>query len=272
MGDLLKMLQYGFVQRALIAGLVITVCAALLGVILVLKNYSMMGHGLSDVGFMALTLALALGWSPIFVSVPIVIAASFFIMFVSQRRNIRGDVVIGMMATSSLAVGMIILSLNNGFSTNVRNYMFGSILAIGTADLIMSVVVGLITVAVFVLMYNRLFAVTYDESFASALGVKTAGYQLVIAMLTALTVVIGMRMMGTLLISSLVIFPAMTGKAIAKGFGGMVIWAGIIGAVCFLLGMVFTLVFDNVPAGASIVLMNVAAFATANVVRLCRKR
>lgn len=272
MNEFLKMFSYSFVQRALIGGMLISICAALLGVILVLKNYSMMGHGLADVGFMSLSLGLALGLAPMIVSVPIVMAAAFVIIYLSQRKNIKGDIIIGMIATSSLAIGIIIISLSSGFSTNVRGFMFGSILALSSSDMTISVILCIAVITLFVIFYNKLFIITYDTVFARAIGIKTVYYQMLIAALTAMTVVVGMRMMGTLLISSLIIFPAMTGRTLARSFKWVVISSAIVSAVCFLTGMVITMAAGNIPAGAGIVLVNIVVFALAQVFKQIKNK
>jgi len=256
MNDLMTMLSFDFVRRALLVGLLVSVCAALLGVILVLKHYSLIGHGLADVGFASLTLALALGLNPVLVSMPLVIAASFIIMYYSQKKGISGDTAIGIAATTALALGGIITYLSKGFNIDVGGYLFGSVLSIEKTDVILSVILALLVVGIFIIFYNRLFIITCDEGFAKASGIKVSFYQFLIAFLTAITVVIGMRIVGTLLISSLIIFPAVSAKKISKSFKGMIFTAAILSAVCFLLGM-FASALLNLPTGACVVTANV---------------
>jgi len=260
MDELLAYLSMDFVQRALVVGVLVSLCAALLGVILVLKNYSLIGHGLADVGFAALTLALALGLNPIAVSMPTVILASVIIMAYSQKKGASGDSAIGIAATASLAVGGVITYLSKGFNMDVGSYLFGSILSLEQEDVTLSLLLALLVLGLFVLLYNRLFLITCDEGFARATGVNVSFYQFIISFLTAITVVIGMRIVGTLLISSLIIFPAVTAKKLTKSFRGMVLVSGVVSAVCFLLGMLVSLTMD-LPSGASIVLVNVAVLA-----------
>ena len=256
MQDLIEIFQADFVWRALIAGIMISLSAALLGVILMLKRYSLIGHALADVGFASLSIAVAVGWSPLYVSLPIVIVASFLIMLISQKRAVNGDVAIGMVATASLAAGVIITNLTRGFNIDVYSYMFGSILSISKADVWRSTLLSFAVIAVFIVFYNRLFAVTFDESFARAGGIPVTFYQFLISLLTAVAIVIGMRMIGTMLISSLIIFPAVTAKKLAPGFKGVIFASALISVICFIAGFVLSCLYD-LPAGASIVMTNV---------------
>jgi len=253
---LIESAQHPIMIRAFVAGVLISLCAALLGVILVLKHYSLIGHGLADVGFAAMSIAVAFGLSPMAVSVPAVIIASFIIMAYSQKKGVAGDAALGTVAAASLAVGIIITSIKKGFNTDVSTYMFGSILAMSFADIIVSLVLAVIVIGLFILFYNRIFLITVDETFASASGINVTLYQFLISFLTALTVVVGMKMMGTLLISSLVIIPAVTAKKISRSFKSLVINASVISIICFILGMTASILF-NIPTGAGIVAASV---------------
>ena len=253
---LIEIAKYPFVIRAFAAGVLISLCAALLGVILVLKHYSLIGHGLADVGFAAMSAAAAFGLSPMAVSVPAVITASFIIMAYSQKKGVAGDAALGIVAAASIALGVIITSVKKGFNTDVYNYMFGSILAMSFADIIISLVLAVVVIGLFILFYNRIFLITVDETFASASGINVNLYQFLISFLTALTVVVGMKMMGTLLISSLVIIPAATAKKISRSFKSLVVNSSIISVICFILGMISSVLFD-IPTGAGIVAASV---------------
>ncbi len=259
-----EMLRYDFVWRALVVGAIVSLSAASLGSILVLKRYSMIGHALSDVGFAALSMALALGWPPIAVSMPVVVGASFAIMGISQNKRISGDVVIGMIATGSLSFGVIVTALTNGFNIDVSNYMFGSILTTTQQDVAISLALGVLVLGLFMVFYNRLFLITCDEDFAKASGLHVTFYQLLIAFLTAVTVVIGMRMMGTLLMSSFIIFPAVICRPFAKSFRALVIAAASVSLACFLLGL-FASFWFNLPSGASVVAVNVLVLAISRI-------
>ncbi|MCI8741901.1 MAG: metal ABC transporter permease [Lachnospiraceae bacterium] len=256
---ILEMLSYPFIVRALTGGMMVSLCAALLGVSLVLKRYSMIGDGLSHVSFGALSVALAAGWSPLKVSIPVVTLAAFFLLRITENSRVKSDAAIAMISASALAAGIIVTSLSTGMTTDVSSYMFGSILAMSREDVILSGVLSLIVLCLFVFCYNKLFAVTFDENFARAAGVWVEVYKVLIAVLTAVTIVLGMRMMGAMLISSLIIFPALTAMRVFKSFRGVVWCAGVLAGVCFFSGMVLSYGW-SVPAGASIVLVNLAAY------------
>lgn len=258
--EIINLLSYPFISRALVTGTAISFCAALLGVILVLKRYSMIGHGLADVAFAAVSLAVTLGLSPsrhIFVTLPVVIIASFIIMNMTKKGG-KGDIAIGMVSTGALALGIIITRIGSGFNIDVTDYMFGSILASSDFDMYLSLGITAVVVTMFVLFYNRLFLITYDENFASASGINVTFYRFLISFLTALTIVIGMRIMGTLLISSLIIFPAVTSRRLVTSFLSLVITSALVSVVCFLVGF-FASYYLNLPTGASIVGANIAA-------------
>lgn len=254
--EILNLFSYPFIIKAMIVGILVSICASLLGVILTLKKYSLIGHGLSDVGFAALSLAMAIGTSPILTAAPIIILTSFIIMYTSQNKNINGDIAIGIFSTGSLALGVTITALSKGFNSDVYSYMFGSILSMTTLDVISSIILSIIILSVFITFYNRLFLITCDESFAKACGIHVEFYQFLISFLTAITVVLGMRMMGTLLISSLIIFPAVSAKKIVKSFKALMILSALISVFCFVSGIVISFCF-NIPTGASIVLANI---------------
>jgi len=252
MQEIISLLSYPFIQRALICGIAVSFSAALIGVILVLKNYSMIGHGLGEVGFAALSLAVALNLPPLSVSIPIVIIASIIIMLISQKKGEKGDVTIALVASGALAIGVIITAFTSGFGADSYNYMFGSVLAMTTSDVILSILLTFVSLGIYIIFYNRLFLITFDEKFAKASGINVTLYQFLIALLTAFIVVIGMRMMGTLLISSLIVFPAIIARKTTVSFKGLVIVSGIISVICFVLGMMMSFFLD-MPTGAAIV-------------------
>ena len=237
MNVLSEMLSYPFMVRALFGGMLVSLCASLLGVSLVLKRYSMIGDGLSHVSFGALSIALAMGWSPLKVSIPVVVLAAFFLLRITENSRIKSDAAIAMISASSLAIGIIVTSLTTGMTTDVSSYMFGSILAMTKEDVVLSAVLCIIVLGLFVLCYNQVFAVTFDENFAKATGVNVGAYNMLISVLTAGTIGLGMRMMGAMLISSLVIFPCLTSMRVFKSFTSVVISSGILSLICFLLGM-----------------------------------
>ena len=259
MNVLSEMLSYPFMVRALFGGMLVSLCASLLGVSLVLKRYSMIGDGLSHVSFGALSIALAMGWSPLKVSIPVVVLAAFFLLRITENSRIKSDAAIAMISASSLAIGIIVTSLTTGMTTDVSSYMFGSILAMTKEDVMLSAVLCIIVLGLFVLCYNQVFAVTFDENFAKATGVNVSAYNMLISVLTAVTIVLGMRMMGAMLISSLVIFPCLTSMRVFKSFGSVVVSSGILSVLCFIIGMAASYQFST-PAGASVVVVNLLVF------------
>lgn len=270
MAAVLEMLSYPFMVRALIGGILISLCASLLGVSLVLKRYSMIGDGLSHVSFGALSIALAIGWSPLKLSIPVVVLAAFFLLRITENGKVKSDAAIAMISASALAVGIVVTSLTTGMTTDVSSYMFGSILAMSREDMCLSVVLSLVVLGMFVICYNKVFAVTFDESFAKATGVRVSAYNLLIAVLTAITIVLGMRMMGAMLISSLVIFPALTSMRVFKSFLGVVVSSGVVSVVCFFIGLILSYVY-SIPAGASVVVVNLAMFGGFSVVQMVKQ-
>lgn len=262
---LLELFSYSFITRAFIVGALVSLCASLLGVSLVLKRYSMIGDGLSHVSFGAMSVAAAVNLAPLAVSVPVVLAAAFLLLRLSENSRIKGDAAIALISSSALAIGVIVTSLTTGLNTDVCNYMFGSVLAMTKSDVVLSVVLSVIVIIVFILFYNKIFAVTFDENFSRATGVRAGLYNTVIAMLTAVTIVLGMRIMGALLISSLVIFPALSAMRVCRRFKTVVVLSAVLSLVCFFAGMVASYVFET-PVGASVVVMDLIVFGVMSLI------
>ena len=279
-------LGYKFIQRALVVGALVSLCASLLGVTLVLKHYSMIGDGLSHVGFGSLTVAMALGFvtadslpaflpaglrggieglcrgiaaNPLPFTLVVVLLCAFLLLRISEHSRMRGDSAIALISTSALAAGVIVTSMTSGMNVDVYNYMFGSILAMSASDVYVSLALSAVVLVLFVLFYPRIFAVTFDEAFARATGVKAGAYNMLIALLTALTVVVGMRMMGTLLISSLIIFPALSSMRLFSRFKAVTVCSAIVSVACFAVGMLLSCVY-SLPTGAGIVAVNLFVF------------
>ena len=266
-----QMFSYGFMRRAIIVGVLVALCAALLGVTLVLKRYSMIGDGLSHVGFGALCVALAMNVAPLAVSVPVVIISAFLLLRVSDTGKIKGDAAIALISSTSLAVGILVTSMTTGLNSDVNGYMFGSILAMSSTDVIISIVLSSAVLVLYFVIYNKIFAVTFDESFAAATGTRTGMYNTLIALLTAITVVIGMRIMGAMLISSLVIFPALTAMRVCNTFRKVVVTSAVISVVCFFAVLFISFVF-SMPAGASVVAVNAVMFAIFSLVGMIKRK
>ena len=269
--DLMQMFSYPFMQRALIVGVLVSLCAALLGVSLVLKRYSMIGDGLSHVSFGALAIAVALEMTPLYFSIPVVVLAAFFLLRMASHPRWNSDAAIAVMSASSLAIGIIVISRTTGMTTDVDNYMFGSVLAMSKVDVALSVVLCAAVLVLFILFYHKLFAVTFDESFSRATGLKVERYNTLLAILTALTIVLGMRMMGAMLISSLVIIPALTAMRLFKSFRSVVLCSAVTSVTCFCAGLTASFVLST-PVGASVVAANLGLFLLSCLAAALRKR
>ncbi len=263
--------SYSFIQRAAVVGILVSLCAALLGISLVLRRFSMIGDGLSHVGFGALAIAAVLGAAPLAVAIPVTVAAAIFMLWLNERGHMQGDAAIAILSSSSLAVGVLITASTTGMNTDLNSYMFGSILAISRSDMFLSIAVSVVVLLLYALFYHPLFSVTFDENFATATGTKASRYNLLLSFLTALTVVVGMRLMGTLLISPLIIFPALTAMRVCKSYRGVVICSMITSVFCFLAGLCLSFVC-SLPTGATIVCVNLFCFLCFTVVGAFRHR
>ncbi len=259
MSEIINMLSYHFMQRAIIVGVLVSLCAALLGVSLVLKRYSMIGDGLSHVGFGALAVASAFGIAPLWLAVPVVVVSAVFLLNLQQSGKVKGDAAVAIISSASLAIGVITVSLTTGMNTEVSSYMFGSILSLSRSDTVLSIILSSAVLILFILFYPRIFAVTFDETFAKATGTNTGFYNMMLAVLTAITVVLGMRMMGALLISSLIIFPALSAMRVCKSFKSVIITSAVISVFCFIVGITASY-FLETPTGASIVAADLVTF------------
>ena len=257
---MIEFFSYGFIERAMIVGALVSLCAALLGAILVLKRYSMIGDGLSHVGFGAIAIGAAANLTPMYFALPMMIISALILLKLSSSSNSKmsGDSAIAIISSSALAIGITVCSVT-GMNSDLNSYLFGSILATSKEDAILAIILAVIIIVSFFIFYNKIFAVTFDDDFAKATGTPTNVYNMVIAVLTALTIVIGMRVMGTLLISALIIFPSLTSMRLFRNFKGVIISSVVISLFCFFTGMIVSFNFDT-PTGATVVLVNLAMF------------
>ena len=260
------------VLRAMVVGVLVSLCCALLGVNLVLRRFSMIGDGLSHVGFGAIALAAVCGlsqWDLEF-ALPVVIVAAVLILRMSERSHTQGDAAIALLATGAVAVGSLLYNYSPQRNADICNSLFGSasVLTLTDKDLLLSLVLSAVVLALFILCYHKLFAITFDEVFARATGVHTQAYKTLLAVLTAVTIVLGMKLMGAIMISGLVVFPAMSAMRLCKSFRGVVLCSGGLAVVCFVAGFftacrlswqtgptviaVHTLVFVLVSAGSAL--------------------
>lgn len=255
MSSVLEMFSYSFMTRAFIVGLLISLCASLIGVSLVLRKNSMIGDGLSHVGFGAFALATILNVAPLEFAIPIVIIVSFFILKLNDNSKIHGDSAIALISASSLAIGTFAVSVTKGVNTDINNYLFGSILSISATDVIISIILSILVIVLYIVSYNKIFAITFDEKFAASIGVKTNLYNMIFAVLCSIVVVLGMRLMGSLLISSLIIFPTISSLQLFKSFKKVVISSVFISLLSFTVGLIISYL-NATPTGSTIVLVN----------------
>ena len=257
--NILQMFSYPFMQRALVAGGLVSLCAALLGVPLVLKRYSMIGDGLSHVSFGALAIAVALGLTPLYFSIPVVILAAFFLLRMAGNPHWNSDAAIAAVSASALAVGILVISRTTGMTTVVDYYMFGSVLAMTRSDVALSVVLSVTVLALYGLFYHQIFAVTFDEDFAKAVGTKADLYNLLIAVIVAVVIVLAMNLVGSLLISALVIFPALSAMRLFQNFRSVTVCSAVLSVSCAALGILVS-ILAGTPVGSTIVAADILAF------------
>lgn len=256
---MIEIFSHPFMLRALLVGLMISICAALVGVSLVLRKNSMIGDGLSHTAFSAFALATVLGLTPLYFALPIVIIASFFILRLSQNRRLHGDAAIAVLSASSLAIGTLAISLSKGVNIDLNSYLFGSILAVSWTDVILSTVLTVAIIALYLFAYHRIFAITFDEEFAKSVGIKTEIYDAIFAAICSVIIVLGMRLLGSLLISSLIIFPTLTAMRLRKSFRGIILTSVIVSAVAFVAGLILSYLFAT-PTGSTVVIVNLVAY------------
>ena len=270
MSDMIMTLQfymtYPFVRYALIVGTLIALCSSLLGVTLVLKRFSFIGDGLSHVAFGAMAVAtiFKLTNDTLFI-MPVTIFAAVILLRTGQHTKIKGDAAIAMLSVGSLAIGYLVLNIfstSANISGDVCSTLFGStsILTLTKGEVYLCVVMTIVVLILFILCYNRIFAVTFDENFAKATGIKANAYNLFIAVITAMIIVLAMNLVGSLLISALIIFPALSAMRVITNFKGVVIYSAIISVCSALAGMIISILCST-PVGATIVAVHIVIFA-----------
>ena len=248
--------SYEFVRNAFFIGILISISFSFLSPFLVLKNCSLLGHSLSDIGFATFAIASVLNSSPIFFSIPIMILASFFIIYFGSGKKGDGSSLIAAFSTVSVALGIMITSLNNGFNNSIYNYMFGSVFSVKKEDLLVSLVLTTIVFLTLVVFYNKFFLIMFDEDFAKAKGFNVAFYKFLISVLISITTVLGIKMVGSLLVSSFMVFPVLISKKMAKSFKSILVYSALFSVLSFVVGFFLSLIF-SFPTGAGIVLTSV---------------
>ena len=258
-------LQYPFVRYALIVGVLISLCASLLGVTLVLKRFSFIGDGLSHVAFGAIAIASVCKLTDQMILVmPITIACAVLLLRTGQNAKIKGDAAIAMVSVGALAFGYLLMNLfstSTNLSGDVCSTLFGStsILTLRRTDVIFTVVMSIVVIAVFVLLYNRIFDVTFDENFARSAGTRVDLYNLLIAVIIAVIIVLAMNLVGSLLISALIIFPALSAMRLFHSFRSVTVFSAVLSVVCALTGMILS-ILAGTPVGSTIVAADIVAF------------
>jgi len=256
---------YPFVRYALVVGVLIALCSSLLGVTLVLKRFSFIGDGLSHVAFGAMAVAAVLGLTDDMpLTLGITIVSAILLLRTGQNTKIKGDAAIAMISVGSLAIGYLLMNLfstSSNLSGDVCSTLFGStsILTLTRAEVRLCVVLSVIVAAIFILFYNKIFAVTFDESFAKAVGTKADRYNLLIAVTTAVVIVLAMNLVGSLLISALIIFPALSAMRVYQNFRAVTICSAVLSVCCAALGILIS-ILAGTPVGSTIVAVDLAAF------------
>lgn len=274
MSELATYLQYPFVIYALIVGTLIALCSSLFGVTLVLKRFSFIGDGLSHVAFGALAVASVLKLAnQMILILPVTAISAVLLLKTGNKSKVKGDAALAMISVGALALGYLVMSIfstSSNLSGDVCTTLFGStsILTLTSGDVIMGTVLSVMVIIIFVLMYNKIFAVTFDEDFARATGMKADMYNLLIALVIAIIIVVAMSLVGALLISALVVFPAITAMRVANSFKGVTILAAVLSVACTLAGMLISIMAET-PVGATIVVTQAMVYLIISAVSNC---
>lgn len=261
-GQIYEALQYAFIQRAIIAGCFMALGCSFLGVFLILRRFSMIGDGLAHVSFATVALALLLQAQPMLISIPLVGFASLLILKLNEKAHVYGDAAIGLVSSFGIALGVIIASTAGGFNVDLFSYLFGNILSVNGLEVWLTITISLLVVLVTGLFYHDLFAITFDEEYAQVSGIKVRLVNRILILLTSFIVVLGIKIVGTLLVSSLIILPAISALQIVRSFRAAIALAGIFAIASVIVG-VFTSYIMNMPSGATIVMVNFVFFAGA---------
>lgn len=267
-------LSYDFVRNALIAGVLISLCAGLLGVVLVLKRYSMIGDGLSHVAFGAMAIAAVLGWTPMAVALPVTVGAAILLLLAGDRGYIKGDAAVAMLSACALSVGYLLLNLFPSANTGKfsEETLFGStsLLTLSDVDVWLCLILALFVVIFFVLFYHRIFAVTFDERFALSSGTSVSIYRTLIAAVSGIVIVLAMKLVGALLISALIIFPALSAMRLFRSFRAVTICSAILSVCGSLAGILLSILFST-PIGATVVVIHLLLFGIFSAIGAARR-
>lgn len=260
--QIIEALQYSFIQRAIIAGCFMALGCAFLGVFLVLRRLSLIGDGLAHVSFATVAIALLLHAQPMIVSIPIVSLASLIILKLNEKAAGYGDAAIGLISSFGIALGVIIASTAGGFNVDLFSYLFGNILSVSNFEVWVTIGISLLVALVVKLFYHDLFSITFDEDYAKVSGIKVKSINKILILLTSLIVVLGIKIVGTMLVSSLIILPAISALQVVRSFKSAIILAGIFAVASVIIGVFISYIL-NFPSGATIVMVNFLFFIIA---------
>ena len=271
MKELSLYFSYPFVRYAIIVGILIALCSSLLGVILVLKRFSFIGDGLSHVAFGAMSVSAVLNLAnDTLLTMPITILVAIILLKLGENAKIKGDALIAILSVGSLAIGYMLVNMfssSANVSGDVCTSLFGStsILTLTKTEVIVCITMSLVVISLYIVFYNKIFAITFDETFAKATGVNTERYNLFIAIIIAIIIVLGMNLVGSLLISALIVFPALSAMRLMKTFRAVVICSAVMSIICALLGILSSILLST-PVGSTIVLVNIILFILSSII------
>jgi len=264
--EIINFLQYSFIQKAFFAGSFVAIICAALGLFLVLRKMSLIGDGLAHVSFGAIALGIFFGFYPYYIAIPLVIIASLIILKISEKAKIYGDAAIGIVSAIGISGGVILASVSKGFNVDLFSYLFGNILAINNTELILLVLLSLAVLTTIYFFYWDLFSATFDEEYAKTTGIKINFINSLLTILTALTVVLSIKVVGIMLVSALLILPSVTALQISKGFKTAMFIGAIVSVISVFLGITLSFFLDW-PTGATIVMINVLFFGLALLIK-----
>lgn len=271
MNNLISILQYQFVERAIIAGLFLGIVCAVMGVFLVLRKMSLIGDGLAHISFGAIAIGIVFGFYPLVTAIPLVIIASLIIYALTRKHIIEGDAIIGILASLGLATGVILSSISTGFNIDIFSYLFGNILSITQQELLFVIIGSIIILSVIILFYQEFMAISFNPEQAKISGIPVTILDILFSIITALTVLMSIKLAGALLVSALIILPASSSLQLAKSFQNTMLFAIVFALISILIGIIISFIF-NIPTGATIVTVNAIIFFAILIIKLLKAK
>ncbi len=267
---ILEILQYDFIQRAYLTGFFISFLCAILGLFLILRKLSLIGDGISHISFGAIALGLFFGFYPFYVAIPVVIIASYLILKITEKTKINADTAIGIVSSLGVSTGVILSSISGGFNIDLLSYLFGNILAISKNEMYLSIGLSLFLIIIIYYLYYDFFSVSFDEDYAKTTGINTKKINLILIVLTALTVILAIRIVGVMLASAFLILPGATALQFAKSFKSALFFSGIISIMSLFFGITIAFYLD-LPPGATIILLNLILFTFFSILKKIKR-